>query len=358
LLCAVRLLARILGVSRCLYARDGDIYCCYRRTTFYDASSDYGKFIRAIVLVFTEPAELFRISFQLSFAAVFGIAVSLAASLATAPAVAYHFHQFSWIAPIANVVTLPLLSLVIIFALCALGLSVISLHLAHLYGATASALLAVSHSFLEFFNQFPVTVAGASAFQVALGAVLLLAMVLLYPSFRNLASALVVLIMMGLLLARFPIMPASTMVAARDQMVLVHNSRQQWLLLQDRRPIQPFHLDLGVARYLSLLPEATTIYAGGPVAMAHLRFVPVAAVDTVLVPTFVFPSEIFWQAVDYVDSCRIPLRRVQGSVWQCDSVVRYSIIHNRLEFHGRGIDTAIVLPQLQRGTLLLLPPPP
>ncbi len=336
----------------------------------------------AIVIALAEPAELLRVSFQLSFAAVFGIAllypvfldqfrqwhwvpasgrriavplaVSLAASFATAPVVAYYFHQFSWIAPIVNVFTLPLLSLVIIFALCALGMSVLSLSLAQLYSATASMLLSLAHSLLAGISRLPVTVEGDTAFQIAVGTVLAFTLLLLFPSFRTLAGA---LIAMGILLALSLRVPAVTIIAARDQMIVAHNSQQRWLLLQDRRPLQPFHLDLGLARYLSLLSDSTTVYAGGPIAMAHLRFVPVASVDTVLVPTFVFPSGVFWQAVDSIDSWRIPLHRVRDSVWRCDSVVQYAIAHNRLEFHGKRIDTAIVLPQLQRGALLILPSP-
>lgn len=93
----------------------------------------------AVVLVIWNPETFFSLSFQLSFIAVFCIGfsmkaggqgeekekslvcslkkafkVSLAASIGTAPLVAYHFHYFSIIAPITNLLIAPLIGFLII----------------------------------------------------------------------------------------------------------------------------------------------------------------------------------------------------------------------------------------------------
>ena len=95
--------------------------------------------LAAFLLVLWDPVVLFNLSFQLSFIAVLflgyavereeeevavgsrlsryirtSLLITLAASLGTAPLVAYHFHYFSLVSPLANLVASPLIGFVLV----------------------------------------------------------------------------------------------------------------------------------------------------------------------------------------------------------------------------------------------------
>ncbi len=330
----------------------------------------------ALLFVLISPAQLLSISFQLSFAAVFSIAifypfftnrlqrlqrhpwtaklipplaVSFAASLATAPLTAYHFQQFSWIAPLSNLCALPIISLAIIFAVCALGSSFLSVHLGLLYSATAHSLLWLGQQLLEGFSRLHSSIEGPIALPLAIVYSATIAILLSTRSKRILPG---ILVTSAILLLWLLTRPAQSIIAARDETVLFHDPATHCLLIQDRRPYQPFHLDLGLLRYLTLLPDTTIVYAGGPIAMAHLRLAN-PAIDTLLLPTFLFSTELFWSAVDHFDSLRIPIRVLPDTVWQPSPAWRYSI--NRNVLYLATADTAVCLPQLRIGTTLRAP---
>jgi len=96
-------------------------------------------FFAAFLLILLDPATIFSLSFQLSFIAVLFIGFSIAhtrpeekgnkkflrytknvlfitgaASIGTAPLVAYHFHYFSLISPVANILIAPLVGFILI----------------------------------------------------------------------------------------------------------------------------------------------------------------------------------------------------------------------------------------------------
>jgi len=135
--------------------------------------------IAAFILIVWEPASLFTLSFLLSFLAVLFIGfsvqsggedkkhenrltryirntllITLSASLGTAPLVAYYFHYFSLISPVANLFVAPLIGFVLI------PLSVVSSFLYILTGhfiftPIVSAVADASISLVRFFSGIP-----------------------------------------------------------------------------------------------------------------------------------------------------------------------------------------------------------
>jgi competence protein ComEC len=104
--------------------------CCARRP---DLTRPLG--LAAVLLIAADPLNLLRPGFQLSFAAVIGIGLAasrrphgsgllagvrslalatLAATLITAPVVAHHFHEVSWVGLLTNLVAIPATTFVLL----------------------------------------------------------------------------------------------------------------------------------------------------------------------------------------------------------------------------------------------------
>ncbi len=143
--------------------------------------------LAALFILLIKPTELYNPGFQLSFAATWGIlglgpyieeiltaknksgqkipaclktavqalAVSLAAQLAAVPLVAWHYNLFSLVSVPANLVSLPLLSLIMLYGVLAAFLGLIWLPLAGAVNVVTGALLEAFVQLVQFLHQIP-----------------------------------------------------------------------------------------------------------------------------------------------------------------------------------------------------------
>lgn len=329
----------------------------------------------AVALLLISPQQLYEVGFQLSFAAVLGIAllyprfthrltvllpstfanskiialfsVSAAAAIATTPVTAYHFAEFSWIAPVSNLLVLPLLSIAFIFAFIATSFSFLIPPLAPYYAAVAHTLLSFAQNILTSFAHFSPALQSPDAFFLSLLYVAALSLLLLLPSWRKaLASASVLFLLLFLFLHQKP--QGQVIIAGRDQLVLVDIAagEHRCVILQDRRPYQPFRFDLGVLRYVQNITGPITLYAGGPIALRYAQFAEQNTIQSVTLPTLLFSSELFWSSIDYLDSCGIPIS-VTKQIFRCTPVaIQYDPRTNALTL---AQDTVFLLPKIPLG---------
>jgi len=128
----------------------------------------------ALLILFVNPTTFFDIGFQLSYSAVIGIAVfykilnecyqskffiirnvwslfslSLAAQITTFPLSMYYFHNFSFISPVANIIIVPLVSLIMPVSILFLILIKVEL-LSNILNITSN----LSIQFMEYINHF------------------------------------------------------------------------------------------------------------------------------------------------------------------------------------------------------------
>lgn len=165
--------------------------------------------LSALLLLLINPFYLFDLGFQLSYLVYLSILsltpllkpfisflpekiglslnLSLAAQLGAWPVIAYYFHQFSLWPILANLVAIPLLSLILMLILPALFISIISSSLYYLLGLLLTFLLQILLLVLESLSSLPILVIKSGAIQVQFLFLyfLLLSLLILYGSRRT-----------------------------------------------------------------------------------------------------------------------------------------------------------------------------
>lgn len=139
-------------------------------------------FASAFILLFINPSNIFDYGFQLSYLAVLGIvwlepliypmlyiknkyldklwkltSVTLAAQIATAPMASFHFHQFpTWFIP-ANLIVIPLSTLVMYLGICLLVTTTLPL-ISNFFGICFGLSIRLMNFLIGFADRLPLTV--------------------------------------------------------------------------------------------------------------------------------------------------------------------------------------------------------
>lgn len=133
--------------------------------------------LAALVVLLGQPLLLFDVGFQLSFLATWGLfyltpvllkwlsflprpvgvalAAPLAAQLATLPVVVRYFNLLSPVSLLANLVALPLVSVIMLIGVVALGVGLIYLPLAGIINISTGVLTGIFMQFVLFFSKLP-----------------------------------------------------------------------------------------------------------------------------------------------------------------------------------------------------------
>ncbi len=136
--------------------------------------------LAALIILLWKPAAIYDVGFQLSFSATWGILylgpvisellkkytgwpawiqatiwVSLAAQLATLPLVALYYNLFSPVSMLANILAVPLTTVILALGICSGILGLFSVILAGLINACTSAVLDVFTAIVSLLNNLP-----------------------------------------------------------------------------------------------------------------------------------------------------------------------------------------------------------
>lgn len=133
--------------------------------------------LAALILLLLSPLEVYDVGFQLSFAATSGLilftpgiarlfskagkivggglAVTLGAQLMVTPIISYHFHKFSLVSPLANLLVVPLVGIITILGFASYFMRLIFAPLGNFIIFMNQILLLWLIKTVKFFNQIP-----------------------------------------------------------------------------------------------------------------------------------------------------------------------------------------------------------
>lgn len=141
----------------------------------------------AIVLIlFIQPKLILNIGFQMSAGALLGIsllletakktffqltgesnvigkyvvgslAVTLSVSVVVSPIIAYYFNFFSIISPLANLIVVPMITLVLVFSIIAIALSFVYMPAGEIYASASDGIFGLTDSIINFMSIFKFT---------------------------------------------------------------------------------------------------------------------------------------------------------------------------------------------------------
>lgn len=345
-----------------------------------------------VCMLFVQPYLLFSLGFYLSVASLAGIAllypiverfwfrflpvhragvrfvatslsVSLSASAVVAPLVAVFFSVYSLIAPVVNIAVVPLMSLGMVYTLCAVLCSAVSEPVAMAFVAIADALFRIAENITLFAASLPyAAVQGSSAVWVAVAA----SVATLYVCtaqrmrtalFRTAASVAIAALAGAVFRSEetpsIVVIPRSHVVAA----VIPVAQKHRVLVLQDRKPgLYPIG-DRGLERYLLALGDTLTVVATGPAALYCASRLGSTPVRAVLAPSLHYKVPKVWHALDSLEKRNVRVVNARQYVQICSSMVFYEAGKERVEWDvwrnvltiTRGRDRReLSLPQLSR----------
>ncbi len=243
------------------------------------------------------PNMIYSVGFQMSFAAILGIALmlkpisdffhsivksknaivkylivsvslTLSASIIISPLIAYYFHTFSIVSPLANIFVIPLMTLGMIFTLVSLILSFAYLPLAELYSAASDAMFSWGIKVNEIAIDLPFAYLEGSDLTL-IAALFSLTAIYAFLSkdaktfaFRVTASAIAISLILNLQTdAEKPvkIIPRERYVAT----IVKINDEKNFAFLFDRKPKQYPSRDIGMEKLLENLEGDLTIFYSG-----------------------------------------------------------------------------------------------
>lgn len=291
------------------------------------------------------------------------LAVSLSASAVVAPLVAMFFGVYSLIAPLANIAVVPLMSLGMVYSLCAVLSSLVSGSVAMLFVASADMLFRVAEALTAFAASLPfAAVQGKAAVWLALAASAATLYVCCAHRIRLAAFRAVVALVLVVLTAmlthsdgtkKLVLIPRGQVAVA----LIPAEPKHSVVVLQDRKPGLYPRGDRGLERWLADVGDTLTVVASGPAALycaSQFRTVPLRAV---IVPSLRYKTPKFWRALDSLEKRGIRVVNAQQYVHLCTSMVFYETGKERVEWDvWRNVLTCvhqrnkreISLPQLSR----------
>lgn len=254
--------------------------------------------IAILIILIVYPEMIFSAGFQMSVSAIIGIillmkpienllrllvksnnyfikfiisslTITLSASIIVTPLVAYYFKVFSIVAPLANLIVIPLMTLGMCFSIIALILSYIYIPIASIYALSADFLINLSQSINKWAIELPSAyLTGESLVFPAI----LISLAIIYLAlssnikqviFRLLLSSLIIFFLLSIFnnpsSKTLKIYPREQFVA----LILPKYNNTKSIILIDRKPWQKPHYDIGMMNYLKNLKSSLIIYYSG-----------------------------------------------------------------------------------------------
>ncbi len=240
------------------------------------------------------------------------LAVTLSASAASSPVVAWSFSVFSVVSPFANLLVIPLMSLGMIYALCALAAAQVSGWCGKAFACAADALFFIAELFNRLAASLPVAaVTGRYALIPALCSALATLYIVCAQTRRLVVFRVAVSASGAVLLCLLvsgnesciEIIPRVQLVAV----VVPTCSGRTLVLLQDRRPDMYPKRDMGLEKYLDAKSDTTTIIACGAASMRCAAGLRRTKVDAVIAQTLLFKNKGLWMAMDSLEAHGVPV---------------------------------------------------
>jgi ComEC/Rec2-related protein len=197
------------------------------------------------------------------------LAVTFSATFITGPLVAYYFGVFSIISPLANLVVIPLMSLVLIYSFLSLIISFISFGAAGLFSAAASMLSGWSLDINKWVSSFDFAyLAGELALPVAAIASLATVWIALNKSARPLSFRIAVSLVAVLIITQLTSKNEipGLRVFQRTELSVIEfpiDSGKKFIALLDRKHYRRPAGDFALENYLENLPDSLILGVSG-----------------------------------------------------------------------------------------------
>lgn len=233
------------------------------------------------------------------------LALTIAVSICIGPVVAWYFGIFSLVAPLANLIVVPLMMLAMMWSLCCLAVAWWP-DAATLYASAADACFHLARTVNATLVHFEAAaIEGPDAFACALVVSAAVLYLLFSRSRRQLLLRALIATALGAALLPL-VLPeqAAIEVLPRDQLVAVvlrGGDHRDIVLLQDRRPDQWPFVDRSLLRHLSAGADSLLVVCSGPAAIVNAAALAAPQVIAVIANSFQYKHPRFWQAIDSLE---------------------------------------------------------
>ncbi len=280
------------------------VYAMERRPNMLNILS-----LALMLMIFVDPLMIYTPSFQMSALSLLGItllypilnnnlqriffypksiiikriinsiAITLATSILVSPLVASYFKVYSIVSPLANLIIIPLFSLIMVFAIISLILSVIYFPIGSFYATSVDALLYLALKINEGANWIQIHIPFIDNYEIVISLLISSVIIYLFISnssqkyiFRSVVS--VVAIILIFVIVKNYENPSNVKIYPLKQVVIAEiplSEDETYFYIADRKIInKPYPLNK-VIEYLSIKKQNITVGITGPLGLATVQ---------------------------------------------------------------------------------------